>query len=322
MNSLRNGQSPVNVSDPSLNIITNPSLMETKPHGRSSFPLGIYLTNPYEYHDHSVNIHWHREFQLIRIIDGVVLCSAGENEFLLSEGQGLFLGSGTLHGFRAEYPALMQELIFAPEMISGSHFEIYETYVDPFLTQNISHLILNSGDPHEMNVLDLISDISGMAASSNILNRLRIQRAILELWEHMFLLLDKCEKFNRTASSHRMMIRVRQMTDFITRNYRDPITLQDISSAADIGKSEANRCFQYILRTTPVAWLVHFRLQKAKDLIETSNISIGSAAAEAGFADSNYFSRAFRKTYGVNPSDCRNKKSENLNKRKSIVTEK
>ena len=60
----------------------------------------------------------------------------------------------------------------------------------------------------------------------------------------------------------------------------------------------------------------------AKDLIETSNISIGSAAAEAGFADSNYFSRAFRKTYGVNPSDCRNKKSENLNKRKSIVTEK
>ncbi len=296
----------VNKSDPSLNIMTDPGLMETKPHGRSAFPLGVYLTDPFEYHDHTVNIHWHREFQMIRIIRGTVMCSAGENEFPLSEGQGLFLNSGILHGFRADQPALMQELVFAPEMISDSNSEIYGSYIAPFLTQNISHLILNSGNPPEKIILDLISEISEKSSSPHILSRLQIQIALLKLWENLFPLLDQCETVSRSASAHRMMIRVRLMTDFIQRNYKERITLHEMASAAGIGKSEANRCFQHILRTTPVVWLLRFRLQKAKELIETSDISISSAAAETGFPDSNYFSRAFRKNYGISPSKCRN----------------
>ena len=270
----------VNKSDPSLNIMTDPGLMETKPHGRSAFPLGVYLTDPFEYHDHTVNIHWHREFQMIRIIRGTVMCSAGENEFPLSEGQGLFLNSGILHGFRADQPALMQELVFAPEMISDSNSEIYGSYIAPFLTQNISHLILNSGNPPEKIILDLISEISEKSSSPHILSRLQIQIALLKLWENLFPLLDQCETVSRSASAHRMMIRVRLMTDFIQRNYKE--------------------------RITPVVWLLRFRLQKAKELIETSDISISSAAAETGFPDSNYFSRAFRKNYGISPSKCRN----------------
>ena len=161
--------------------MTDPGLMETKHHGRSAFPLGVYLTDPFEYHDHAVNIHWHREFQMIRIIKGTVMCCTGEKEFPLSESQGLFLNSGILHGFRADQPALMQELVFAPEMISESNSEIYDSYIDPFLTQNISHLILDSGNPTERTILDLISDIMGKNSSPHILCRLQIQIALLEL---------------------------------------------------------------------------------------------------------------------------------------------
>lgn len=45
------------------------------------------------------------------------------------------------------------------------------------------------------------------------------------------------------------------------------------------------------------------RLQKAKELIQTSNKTVSEIAYEVGFNDPSWFSRSFKEEFGVSPSD-------------------
>ena len=44
------------------------------------------------------------------------------------------------------------------------------------------------------------------------------------------------------------------------------------------------------------------RLQKAKDLLQNTDLNVNEVAYEVGYKDPSYFSRKFTETYGMNPS--------------------
>ncbi|MDW7658951.1 MAG: helix-turn-helix transcriptional regulator, partial [Bacillota bacterium] len=54
---------------------------------------------------------------------------------------------------------------------------------------------------------------------------------------------------------------------------------------------------------TPTDYIIRLRLEHARRLLQTGGICITAAAAESGFPDSNYFSRQFRRHYGMAPRD-------------------
>jgi AraC-like DNA-binding protein len=47
----------------------------------------------------------------------------------------------------------------------------------------------------------------------------------------------------------------------------------------------------------------HIRLQKAAELLKTTDQPIADVAYKVGYADSKYFSRSFKEKYQVNPSE-------------------
>ena len=47
------------------------------------------------------------------------------------------------------------------------------------------------------------------------------------------------------------------------------------------------------------------RLNVAKDLLITSNYNLSEIAREAGYTDLSYFSKLFKKEYGISPSKYR-----------------
>ena len=54
-------------------------------------------------------------------------------------------------------------------------------------------------------------------------------------------------------------------------------------------------------------YLENIRLRKARELLESTSLSISDIARTAGYNDSNYFARSFKKVYGVSPRDYRNR---------------
>ena len=54
-----------------------------------------------------------------------------------------------------------------------------------------------------------------------------------------------------------------------------------------------------------MAYLTRRRLELATSLLRRDNFLVGEVGAKAGWLDSNYFSRCFRKHFGMTPSRYR-----------------
>ena len=52
------------------------------------------------------------------------------------------------------------------------------------------------------------------------------------------------------------------------------------------------------------------RMNKAKELLEGTNMKIARIAKEVGFSNSSYFCRSFREFFGMSPDSCRKGKSD------------
>ncbi len=52
---------------------------------------------------------------------------------------------------------------------------------------------------------------------------------------------------------------------------------------------------------SPGHYILQFRLSKALDLLQSTDLTIGEIAWRTGFGSQNYFARSFRKRYGVPP---------------------
>lgn len=50
-------------------------------------------------------------------------------------------------------------------------------------------------------------------------------------------------------------------------------------------------------------YIKQYRLEKAKELLDTTQFGIAKIAAAVGFQNTNYFSKCFKKNYGISPSD-------------------
>ena len=96
-------------------------------------------------------------------------------------------------------------------------------------------------------------------------------------------------------------IRLQKMLTFIYENYADSVTLEDISKAANISRSEAGRCFRKYMGCSPIEALISYRLQTAHRLLGEKALSLSEISFACGFNSVNYFSRQFKKVYGYTP---------------------
>jgi AraC family L-rhamnose operon transcriptional activator RhaR/AraC family L-rhamnose operon regulatory protein RhaS len=65
------------------------------------------------------------------------------------------------------------------------------------------------------------------------------------------------------------------------------------------------RAFQQATGSSPIAWLIEQRIQRAALLLRRTDQSITDIAFQVGFTDSNYFTRQFTKLTGLAPSRYR-----------------
>lgn len=79
-----------------VSIKTDDTLMETALHGTHLFPYKLYDDNITDYDFNCIDWHWHTEFEFVYIESGIVHFNVGEDNFDMSEGQGIFIIKCTL----------------------------------------------------------------------------------------------------------------------------------------------------------------------------------------------------------------------------------
>lgn len=102
-----------------------------------------------------------------------------------------------------------------------------------------------------------------------------------------------------------------QMMNLIHQKWNDPcLTMDLVAEALGMNPYYLRDVFRTVNRMSFVKYIRCVRLQKAKDLLQNSDLQIQMIAKSVGYTDSAYFASCFRDAFGVSPSEFREKKHE------------
>jgi len=100
--------------------------------------------------------------------------------------------------------------------------------------------------------------------------------------------------------------------DYLAANYRDLITLEDLSRRFNISKFYLQRTFSRYLGISPAEYQQKLRLAKAKELLRTTDLPVSKIAEDVGMKSISYFISAFKKQEGATPLKYRSAWSKHL----------
>jgi AraC-like DNA-binding protein len=83
------------------------------------------------------------------------------------------------------------------------------------------------------------------------------------------------------------------------------LSIDDLASLSNLSVSTFNRTFQSIFNTTPANYIKTKRLQRAKELLSISSLTVSEIAFQTCFNDAAHFSRSFKVVYLCSPTEYR-----------------
>ncbi len=92
---------------------------------------------------------------------------------------------------------------------------------------------------------------------------------------------------------------------FLDAAWDQPVSLPEVAAAACCSQSHATRCFRAAYGIGPVAYLQRLRITRARDLLETTDLTAGEIALRVGFVSQPWFTRLFAREVGMPPSAYR-----------------
>ena len=259
------------------------NFQELVQHGKSDFPIQYYV-NSLHIAGNSVPLHWHPNLEFFVVHCGMVHIQAGNADITLEAGQGIFLNTNCLHSYESvgKAPCYCPNVVFQPEFIAPVNSVINTHYVMP--------LTLNSQLPYV-----ILDGKSGWTSE------------ILECLDRVFSMLQEYGEIGRYGEVPELRFNMQKMIGFIQEHYAEDVSLQDIANAASISRSEASRCFQSYLHTSPVNYLLKYRVERSMQLLRDGNMTVEAVALECGFSSSAYFCKLFRSHTGMTPKQYRSK---------------
>jgi AraC-like DNA-binding protein len=100
--------------------------------------------------------------------------------------------------------------------------------------------------------------------------------------------------------------RINIVFNYVKNNFREEITLKEISALASMTIPSFCRYFKKITNKTFIQFLNEYRLVHASKLLAEKPIPISEVCFESGFNNFSHFNRSFRAFTGKNPSEYRN----------------
>jgi two-component system response regulator YesN len=95
----------------------------------------------------------------------------------------------------------------------------------------------------------------------------------------------------------------RRIKQYIDASFRDPeLTLGRIALQVNLSQGYVSSVFGKATGTSVVEYITELRLEEARRVLETGESNVNEAARAVGYTDPYYFSKRFKKRFGVSPS--------------------
>lgn len=124
-----------------------------------------------------------------------------------------------------------------------------------------------------------------------------------DIYRHILLYLDKISSY---AQSNSARLAGDSMIEYINENFLNPdISLEDIASRFNTTSSYVSLTVKNKLGIGFYKYLTGLRIEKAKELLDTTDDSVQQICEETGFSSKQTFFRTFKSAAGMTPSEYR-----------------
>jgi AraC family transcriptional regulator, transcriptional activator for feuABC-ybbA operon len=95
---------------------------------------------------------------------------------------------------------------------------------------------------------------------------------------------------------------IRRTIRYMERHFAEPLQIGQLPELAGLTPSSYSRAFKKATGMTPTAYLTRLRVERAKELLKNSHLTLKEIARSVGYQDELYFSRVFKNNEGIPPS--------------------
>lgn len=99
--------------------------------------------------------------------------------------------------------------------------------------------------------------------------------------------------------------KLREVTSFMAENCTRDLRLEELAQVAGISRFHFAREFKKVTGSAPHQYLMKLRIQRAKSLLQGSNLPLIEVGLQSGFSHQSHFTRLFRRFTGTTPQSYR-----------------
>ena len=132
-----------------------------------------------------------------------------------------------------------------------------------------------------------------------------VQQTLAGVVNHLLGLMYSLERTNQLSRNHEHVDMVNQARRLIRDGLEDDLAIQDIASDMGVSYSNFRKLFKEFAGVSPAFYQQELRIQRAKELLATTDMSVKQIAYRLRFDSPDYFSSKFKMKTGMKPSEFR-----------------
>jgi AraC-like DNA-binding protein len=262
------------------------------------FPVNVFNTDVQEFPPH-----WHERIEIVYVLGDELKIGQNNAVYTLKHRDIFIVGMGEVHYFLMQ-PQKCDRIIvhFEPSLFDElSNYISGRKIIDPLIT----YIDNNNLEPSvhsffEKQILSIQQEILKKEAGFEFMVGARlydIGAGIIRYIPN-----EKMCSFQKNKQLKKLEI-LEQVTTYIDENFRDEITLAEVSKYSNFSMFHFTRFFKDTTGMTFGQYLNNYKVSKAVNMLINTSDSILEIAFNSGFNSIKTFNRVFKQLKGCSPSD-------------------
>lgn len=269
---------------------------EDRPRGTYEFPFEFHHIES-SHPRYVMSYHWHVEYEIIRILQGSLTVTLDEKSFTAGPGDVIFIHSGILHSGLPDN-CIYQCIVFDINAFL-KHNSVCAEYMQKIIHQEV--MIYHRFTEKQPEIRTTVTSLFDAMWQK----KPGYEMIVLGQFYHFFGLIFGnhyyLESMPKARRDYKRILQLKQVLEFIEKNYTSQITLQELSASVSMSPKYFCRFFSEMTHQTPMDYLNRQRIEQACYQLSTTDDSITEIAYRNGFNDLSYFIRTFKKYKGITP---------------------
>lgn len=244
--------------------------------------------------------HWHRSVEIFAVCGGELEFHIDDRLWKLKAGEFMIVNSNEIHSVDAPLPN--------ETVVLQIPLKLFENY---FTGEQFVWFSHEPGRRDER-FMELVRELYEVYSEK----RCGYDMKVNSIFYHIMYLLVKDYRITEVDQEHmrrnRNLNRLSRITSYMKENYTGDLSLEEAARVFGYSPTYLSRMFQKYAGITFKNYLQSIRLEYALKDLDSGGYSITEVAMRNGFSESKALARAFRKKYGMLPSEYRSRRVKNL----------